>query len=211
MSISIGDDENFEIVTDFVSGIGNFLEIGPDENLVGVMLFARHAMIRFDIQEHTNEDDLSEAIMDIVYSEIPELNRTGTNTPEALDLLRTAGRSGGELMLRKDDDITKVAVFITDGRANTKDLTGNTRSQDAQNTFDAAARLHESGVYDQVYSIGIEGNKPIDRSQLEAIASHPTLAFVIEEFDAELFEELQRNLTNAICGRKCLLYLVYVH
>ena len=202
VSISIGSDENFKVITDFVSNISVVLDIGLKDNLVGVILFARHATIHFHVQEHTNEDDLTAAITGIVYSDIPQLNRTGTNMPEALDLLRTAGQIGGELRFRDDPTIAKVAVFITDGRPNTKHLTGNTRQEDAQNTQDAAARLHESGIYDQVYAIGIRGKRIINFKELNFIASDPSLVVIIQDFDAELFQGLERNLTNVVCGRK---------
>ena len=202
MSLSIGDDSIFDVVRTFIISVIRFLDISLTTNCVGKILFARHASISFNVQEHHNEDDLIEAINSISIDAIPDINRTGTNMPEALDLMRTAGQSGGELMFRDDDMITRVAVFITDGRPNTKDLTGNTRQQDAQNTEDAAARLHESGIYDQIYAIGIEGNRNINFRELEFIASDPSFVFIVRDFRPELFEELQRNLTNIVCGRK---------
>ena len=210
VSISIGDDANFNIIRNFVAAISNFVTIGPNDNLVGKILFARHANLTFHVQEHTNAEDLTAAINSIVYSEIPELDRTGTNIPEALDLLRTAGRPGGELRFRDDPDVTRVAVFITDGRPNTNDLTGNSRAEDAENTEKAAARLHESGIYDQIYAIGIQGNKNINFGELNSIASDPSLVIVVQDFDADLFEELERNLTNLVCGRECL-YIILEH
>ena len=211
VSRSIGSDENFNVVTDFVSQIGSALDIGLKENLVGIILFARHATVHFHVQEHTNADNLTAAITSIVYSDIPELNRLGTNMPEALDLLRTAGQIGGELRLRDDPITTKVAVFITDGRPNTKHLTGNTREEDAQNTENAAARLHESGIYEQVYALGIKGKRTINFRELEFIASDPSLVTIIEDFDDELFQGLERNLTDAVCGRKyyCASWCTY--
>ena len=202
MSLSIGDDSIFDVVRTFINSVIRFLDISPTTNCVGKILFARHASISFNVQEHHNEDDLTAAIDSISIDAISELNRTGTNMPEALDLMRTAGQSGGELMFRDDDTVTRIAVFITDGRPNTKDLTGNARQQDAQNTEDAAARLHESGVYDQIYAIGIEGNRNINFRELEFIASDPSLVFIVQDFDAELFEELENNLTSIFCGRK---------
>ena len=204
VSISIGDDANFQEVTNFVSALGQVLEIGVNDNLAGVILFARHANIEFDVQEHTNAADFSTAVTSIIYSDIPRLNRTGTNIPEALDLLRTAGRRGGALRFRDDPDIPKIAVFMTDGRPNTRDLSGNSRQQDAINTQNAAARLHESGIYDQIYGIGIQGTREIDFVELRFIASDPGLVFEIADFEGELFEELRRNLTVSICRRKFL-------
>ena len=202
VSISIGNDENFRTVTQFASDMSRFLDIGLNDSLVGMMLFARHSNVHFHAQKYTNKDDLTAAIDSIVYSEIPEPNRTGTNIPEALDLLWTAGRSGGELRLRDNQTTTKIVIFVTDGRTNTKNLTGNSRKQDAQNTEDAAARLHESDVYDQVYAIGIQGNKNINFVELEYIASDPSLVYIIDDFDEQLFESLRQNLTNVVCERK---------
>ena len=198
-SISIGDDETFGVITNFVSGIGQFFEIGVDENLAGVILFARHANIQFHVREHTNLADFVDAVTSIIYSDIPQLNRTGTNIPEALRLLRTAGQTGGALRLRNEPDKVRIAIFITDGRPNTRDETGNTRQQDAQNTEDEAVRLHESGIYDQVYAIGIRGERDINFRELDFIASDPAFAFIINDFDEELFQELQKNLTRAVC------------
>ena len=205
VSLSIGSDQNFAVITTFVNSLVSFLEIGPEANLVGVILFARHANISFDVQKHTNADDLTEAVSRIVWSEIPLEDRTGTNTPEALDLLRTGGRSGGELNLRNDDDVTRVAIFLTDGRSNTRRFTGNTQQDDSQNTENAAARLHESGIYEQVYAIGIRGNRNINFRELEFIASDPSFVFIVEDFDPDLFEDVRRDLTRAVCAGK------YIH
>ena len=202
VSLSIGNNENFQSLTQFASGMTRFLDISSNDSLVGMILFARHASVHFNVQDHLDKTQLIADINGIVYDRISELYRTGTNMPEALDVLRTAGQSGGELRLRQDVAKSKIVVFITDGRPNTKDLTGNSRKEDAQNTEDAAARLHESDIYNQVYAIGIQGTRKVNFVELEYVASDPSLVYIIDDFSGQLFEVLRQNITKAICGRK---------
>ena len=199
VSNSIGNNENFRQITNFVSMLGQFLDIGINDNLAGVILFARDANISFDAQEHTNSVDFTAAINSIVYSQIPRDNRRGTNFPAALDLLRTAGRRGGNLRFRDDPDVLKIAVILTDGRPH---QLGNSFEESVSNTEDAAARLHESGIYDQIYAIGIRGNREINFEELRFIASDPALALEVDDFDERLFNQIQAELTDAICGSK---------
>ena len=202
VSISIGSNANFQTVTRFASDVSEFLEIGLNDSLVGLILFARHADVYFNVQEYSDETKLVASINSIIYDQIPRLNRTGTNIPEALDLLRTAGQNDGQLKLRNDVTKPKIVVFVTDGRPNTRNLTGNSIEVDAQNTKDAAARLHESGIYDQIYAVGIRGNRGINFEELDFIASDPSLVYIIDDFNQQLFERLQQNFTNAVCERK---------
>ena len=202
VSLSIGSDTNYDVIKTFIINLISFLEINPNANLAAKILFARHADINFHLQEHTNANDLIAAVDRIVWSEIPELARTGTNFPEALDLLRNVS----ELRFRNDDDVTRIAVYLTDGRPNTKDLTGNTREQDAQNTEDAAARLHESGIYEQIYAIGIRGNRNINFRELQFIASDPSLVFIVDDFTPEAFEVIQTQLTQIVCTGKYIYF-----
>ena len=199
VSNSIGSNENFQQITNFVSMLGRFFDIGIEDNLAGVILFARNASILFDVQEHTNSSDFRAAINSIDYERIPRRNRQGTNLPAALDLLRTAGRQGGNLRLRDDPDVQKIAVILTDGRPN---QVGNPFDVSVRNTEAAAARLQESGIYDQIYGIGIRGNREINFEELRFIASDPALALVVEDFTVEFFNQIQGQLTAAICGRK---------
>ena len=201
VSKSIGNNTNFQTVTQFARDVIQFLDIGLNDSLVGVILFARHANVHFHAQQHTSEAELVETIDSIIYDEIPLLNRTGTNIPEALDLLRTAGETDGALRLR-ENDLPKIVIFITDGRANTKDLTGNSREEDAKNTKDAAVRLRDSKIYDQIYAVGIKGNKEVNFEELYVIASDHSLVHYIDDFNQQQFDILQQNLKKAVCGHK---------
>ena len=204
VSISIGNDENFQTVTQFASDVSEFLDIGINDSLVGMMLFARHANVHFHVQEHTNEDDLIAAIGSIVYSEISELDRTGTNIPEALDLLRTAGQSGGELVLRDDPTTTKIVIFVTDA--------GQTQRILREIHENKMLRIRKMQLLDFMSLAFMIKSMPLvfveirisTLSSWSTLASDPSLLYIIDNFDEQLFESLRQNLTNAVCERKSI-------
>ena len=204
VSISIRNNANFQTVTRFASNVSQFLDIGLNDSLVNLILFTCHADVYFNVQEHFDETKLVANINSIIklYDQIPRLNHTGTNIPEALDLLRTAGQNDGQLKLRNDATKPKIVFFVTDGWPNKRNLTGNSREVDTQNTKDAAARLQESGIYDQIYAVGIRGSRGINFEELDFIASDPSMVYIIDDFNQQLFERLQQNLTNAVCECK---------
>ena len=195
---------NFDRMKNFTLDVVNFLTIGPDNSMVGVVQFARWANITFSVSEHANKSELRAAIKDLKYGDITDPRHETTNTPDALKLLRIEGSAGGALGLR--DDADHIVVFITDGRANTQARTGNNRTIDAVNTEKEADSLHNSRIYDQIYSVGIRGgNNDIAETQLMVIASDPSLYERLDDFTLEDLENLQQNLIRQICGRKLLI------
>ena len=210
VSMSIGGkdgslgDQNFAKVTTFVNEFIRHVRIGPDDSLVGVILFGKYAVVNISLSNYTRKADLVNAIGNLVYSDITNPSHEGTNTPHALYLLRTAGQSGGELRLRDDPTTTKIVIFVTDGRANTNPMRGHrNRDMDAINTEIATEQLHDSRIYDQIYAVGIQGdNRPINRTQLEAIATDRSLVYNITGFTQQVFEELRENFTRLVCRRK---------
>ena len=198
------------------------LVIGEDDVLFSLILFARQANIIFNTSQYTNREDLIEAIRDISYFDTPELNRTGTNIPEALDLVREAGRDG-RLRLRSDTTFRYV-IFITDGRPNTIQLTeertgmrirGQQQEVESQlamdeaNTIEAARRLHESGIYNNTFAIGIRGQKNVNIIELDEIASRPEFRFDIRDFTVEAFQEVMQQLSEEICSSNDFKYHNY--
>ena len=178
------------------------MDIGTDKTLVGVVLFARDAWINFDLQQYPVKADLIEAIDRIVYSNISQLNHTGTNTPAALRLLETAGQRGGALKLRHDPSKPKIAVIVTDGRTNTKHQTNNNKIQDSYETKMAVKYLHDHLIYDHIYAVGIRGNKKINFEELEYIATDTSQVININDFTIDLLVGVHENLTNIVCNRK---------
>ena len=199
---------NFGKITTFVNDFIRNIRIGPDDSLVGVILFARYAVVNFNVSRYTTKSELVNAINSLMYSTITNPNHVGTNTPDALNLLRTAGRSGGNLRLRNDSATSKIAVIITDGRANNRRISNvpnvtRSREMDSIDTEIAAELLHESRIYNQIYTVGIQGDdRDINVTQLEAIATDRSLVYNITGFNQSLFKELQQNLTRLICRRK---------
>ena len=194
ISISINDDDNFNLIKNFVTSTFPVVNISAECSHAAVILFARDATIRFDLNEYTDVTSLTNAVNEIVYSEIDEQTRTGTNTPSALDLLRTAGLDG-RLGLR--DDFVHIGVIITDGRPhlNHQDIS---RPEASKLTRIAAKKLHEVEIYNQIYAVGIEGNKPLGNS-LKYVADPKELVFYIAGFNEVLFDELRRNIFKEIC------------
>jgi len=208
VSVSIGNinDTYFKIIKNFAKDVSRFLDIGMNDSLVGVILFGRDAWISFDLQEYPVKDDLIEAIDNIVSTGITKHNRTGTNIPAALKLLETAGQSHGALRLRNDQNKPKIVIFVTDGRVNIRrieQITGKAAKKDDKKVLkDAADSLHEQQIYQQIFAIGVNGKKKIDRAELELIATDKSKVFIFDKTNLTVFEELHKNLTSMACNRK---------
>ena len=176
-------DLHFDRMKKFILDVVVFLSIGPNNSMVGVVEFARRAEMRFSVSQYTDKSDLQTAIGKLRYGNINNRRHKKTNTPDALKLLRTKGHAGGALGLR--DDADHVVVFITDGRANTGK---HSKKTDALITDTEANLLHTSGIYDQIYSVGI-GVKKINETQLRVITTDPSLYENLNDFTPKLLED----------------------
>ena len=194
-SKSIGN-KGFEVMKNFVKNTASLVKVNLSNSLIAVILFAENALIRFSLTKHTNIDSFQQAVDSIKYE---DEQSSYTNTPAVLNLLQTAGENGS-LGLR--DDTIKVVFVITDGRSNLPNLN---MENAAEKTKEAAARLHESGIYDHIYSIGIEAklNKSIGKS-LYYIAYPPLLVFHLLGFDEILFQQITGRFVTSLCTGECL-------
>jgi len=184
-------NENFEVMKDFVKNTTDTININLNNSLAAVVLFAGNAWIRFSLTEHTNKNDFQQAVDDIKYDEVKQ---TGTNMPSALNLLRIAGQDG-RLGLR--NGTVKVIMLITDGKPNLKHLNISNKQAKAD-TKKAATKLHNSGIYYQVYSVGFTPTAKV----LKDIANPPSLVFPIIGFHPTMFEIVKRNFTLSYCNGK---------
>jgi len=171
--------DRFQMIREFTEQISRLLDIGTQRSLVGVILFSTTASIHFPVTQHTDASTLLPALNPgLPYS------GGGTNTNLALDLLRTAGLNGGALQLRPG--FAHIAMVLTDGQSNNRGL-----------TLTAASNLHASGIYDQVYAVGVSGAVA---DELNAIASDPSFVFSIDNFDSTDFAALTQNITTQLCN-----------
>ena len=183
----------------FVTNTFNSTNISADCSRGGLILFARDAEIMFNLKEYTDEASLRNAFDQITLSHFKGKYRRGTNTPAALELMRTAAQDGS---LGLSDDRVHIAVVITDGRPNIKHYNieknaGNRKTEIAGN------RLRRARIYDQIYAIGIQGERhPLQRETLDYFADPPRLTFLIDEFNETLFDQLRINITREFCERE---------
>ena len=180
--------KNWPLIINFAASVATSLDIGLNNSLISIILFGRDAIIHFNARQHLDKASLVEAIKNTEYR-----RSDGTNTWRALDLLRNSSQPNGKMMLR--DDSPAIAIVVTDGK-----------SHNSTTTKIAAQKLHDSNTFDQVYAVGI--GRKIDEDELRSIASDPSLAYFLKEFEESLFNKLQQNLNQQFCDI-CKLIIIY--
>lgn len=169
---------NFENMKRSVINIVSSLTIGPENTRVAVIVFDNNVSLIFNLNSHTTNDSLIEAIENIQY------NGGGTNTHLALQLLRESTIS--ELLgVRPGSESTKVAIVITDGRSSNETL-----------TREEAERLHMETDF-LVIAVGIGGN--IGLNELTNIAGNDNSVIHLESFEAEQLRNLEANIQMETC------------
>ena len=169
---------NFDSMKQSVINIVSSLTIGPENTRVAVIVFDNNVSLIFNLNSHTTNDSLIQAIEDIEYS------GGGTNTHLALQLLRETTIS--ELLgVRPSSESTKVAVVITDGR-----------SSDANLTIAEAERLHMETEF-LVIAVGIGSNIGLD--ELTNIAGNDNSVIRLEGFESEDLQNLEASIQMETC------------
>ena len=188
-SKSMGGVENFRVIKKFMKNITNLLKINSKDSLIALISFAANVSIQLSLTDDTER--FHQAVNNTQDSRY-EHHHEGTNTPAVLNLLKVAGKNGS-LGLRNDS--IKVVFMITDGRPKGNNATKITRT--------AATNLHKSGIYDRIYGIGIEANKPIGKA-LNYISYPPSLIFPLPGFDETLFHSVMQSFLVSFCNGEFL-------
>ena len=191
VSNSIGG-QNFDLVKDFLVDIIDVMNISSECGHAALILFNANVSIRFDLNRYTDKNDLTKAVNDIAYRSV---KGRGTNTPEALNVMRIAAQNGS-LGLR--DGIVHLGVVITDGNPRLS-FQGVSVTEMERRTTAAGEALHGSNIYDETFAIGIG---KIDDEVLESIASSTDNILQVDEFSESLIDELRRRLVIQLCDRE---------
>ena len=170
----------FQIIRELTENITTSLKVYSPESLVGIITFDDFARLQFNISRHT---DLA-TLLPAINPGLPYNRGFSSDTGRALNLLLSGGRQGGFLRLR--NETSNIAIVITGGRFSFSFL----RS--------AASSLHAANIFD-VYAVGIGGHS---FSDLQLIASDPSLVFSTSFLSSFTAQQLVESITEELCSSK---------
>ena len=169
---------HFESMKETVENIVSSLTIGEDKTRVAVMVFSSSASLIFNLNSYNESDTLVEAIKNIRYT------GGGTNTALALKTLRL-GAFSEILGVRPENESTRIAIVITDGRSN-----------NPTETAQEAELLRNSAKF-RIYAIGIGSG--IGEDELISIAGDRNTVLQLENFRIDELQRLEENITREAC------------
>nr|XP_032810678.1 matrilin-4-like [Petromyzon marinus] len=170
--------ENFELVKGFVGQIVGSLDVAPERSRVGLVQFSHRVHPEFPLGRHSNAAGVLGAVAALRYV------GKGTSTGQALRHLALKSFSEGEGARAPSQNVTRVAVVFTDGRA-----------QD--NITEWASKLKEMDV--TVYAVGI--GKAVE-SELREIASDPDKDHFYYSTDFSAISRIAEKLKLRICAEE---------
>ena len=198
VSMSIDNEENFRRMKDFVFRTFSLVTIAPGCSHAALIVFGAGARIEFDLNVYPDLDSLRRIIYSKTFQDFQDLHdEVGTDTPEALRLMGLADR----LDFRRGG-LPRIGIVLTDGRPNLRHRNIKSKKVTDQMTRDAGKALQDSGLYDQIYAIGIQGSdrNPIKPKTLKSIAYNTNYLFISNLTD-ESFEMAGRIFAREFCNR----------
>ncbi|XP_034747782.1 collagen, type XXVIII, alpha 1a [Etheostoma cragini] len=177
-SESVGP-ENFELMKDFVTGVIEQLPVSRDAGRIGVVLYSHVDMVVVSLQQQLSRDDVKAAVR-----KMPYLGE-GTFTGSAI-------HRANQLFLASRPGVRKVAVVLTDGLADARDV---------MQFEETSTEAHAEGV--EMFVIGVTNKTdPLYeefRAQMDVIASDPDEEhfFLIEDF--RTLATLESKILSRLC------------
>ncbi|XP_036070064.1 cartilage matrix protein isoform X3 [Oryzias melastigma] len=166
----------FEQVKVFLAKVIEGLDVGPNATRVGVVNYASRVKNEVSLKTHRTKAALVRAVTKI------EPLSTGTMTGLAIQFAQNVAFSEIEGARTKSQDISRVAIIVTDGRP-----------QD--NVRDVALRAREAGI--EIFAIGVGR---VDMNTLKQMASDPLDDHVDYVESYSVIEKLTKKFQEALCA-----------
>ena len=173
---------------EFTRAFADNLDIGPTTNQVGVILFGNVAQVAFNLNTHSDEASLLNAI-----DSLPYLN-AATNTRDGLCLLLEEGFTEQNGARLSASNVFRLAVVITDGVSNV-----NTNRCNFGSVMEAAEAVHNFDPPILVFAVGVTNS--VNNAELEVIATSNEFVTLLANFDEALFRETMDEQMFQLCFR----------
>ncbi|XP_074470131.1 collagen, type XXVIII, alpha 1a [Sebastes fasciatus] len=178
-SASVGP-KNFELVKDFVNALVDQMAVSREATRIGVVLYSHVDMVVVSLQQQSSQDDVKAAVR-----KMPYLGE-GTFTGSAID-------SANQLFQASRPGVRKVAVVLTDGQADPRDIV----------QFEETAKeAHAAGI--EMFVIGVVNKTdPLYedfQAQMDIIASDPDDVYLIDDF--RTLPSLESQILSRICEQE---------
>lgn len=176
-SESVGP-ENFNVIKDFVNAAVDRVSVGGDAARVAVVLYSHINVVVVSLEQEATQDEIRSAVRSMSY--LGEGTYTGSALRQANRVFE-AGRPG----------VRKVAVIITDGQADRRDLIS---------LESAVVEAKENEI--EMFVIGVVNESdPLSeefKKELSFMASNPNRdhMFLIPDFQILQGEKLMASLQN---------------
>ena len=177
---------NYEEVISFTYNFVELLDIGPEENQVGVVIYSGSAQTVFNLNTYSDKERMLEAIDRIHYI------GGGTDTADGLcQMLAGFTEENGARLT--EGDVFRLAIVMTDGHSS------RSSSRCGSSTLQVAAMVHNFTHPITVYAIGVTSS--VNEEELEAIASKKEYITYLSNFDDELFRETIDEQRYELCEK----------
>ncbi|KAF0024660.1 hypothetical protein F2P81_023462 [Scophthalmus maximus] len=177
-SESVGP-ENFELVKDFVNALIDRLSVSREASRIGVVLFSHVDMVVVHLEQPMSQGDVKAAIRKMPY--LGEGTFTGSAIHRASELFR-ASRPG----------VRKVAVVLTDGQADPRDI---------KQFEETATEAHAQGI--EIFVVGVmnktERLYEDFQAEMNVIASDPDEEYVYFIDNFRTLPSLESIVLSRIC------------
>ena len=182
-------------MVDFETQFVQNLNIGPDNDRVGTVLFGRHAYEVFNLSSYQDRDDVLAAVRG-VYDFTLEVREGGKYLPTNMAAGLCSVWNSFKSDKRDSTTVFRIAIVMSDGLAQDHNLFNDCNNW---TTSTAASEIHQLIPPVFVYVIGISNF--VNEDQLRSIATDGSHYFHLDSFDLDSLHNVDESLLNDICWK----------